>query len=308
MNSTVACILTTYRREEKALRFIRQFDQRFSRFRSRFRIIVADDDPKSFLNEKLPSCRKTTPLNITYTKNEVNLGQGNNHINAVAKHPDFDYYWFPGDDDLIIPEEFADVLLAIDQRRPTIACFEFRQGPNLEFGTFLDGPNRTEKDISRIIHHLTYFGKCTSAIIANPGQDFTTYAANHLSNCMYPDKAMGVFAVLSSTNPEAYIHTNLTAYADAGYSELRYSTRVFANLDLTVKKVFAYHNKLTGSSERPNTADGPGPIYWWWFGIRRSLSRKSQLQYRPKLLFRELLFGLPLALYYRYILQDFQRP
>ena len=46
----ILCILTTFKREDKAIRFLKQFDLRFSDLSNFFEIYVADDDPKSYIS------------------------------------------------------------------------------------------------------------------------------------------------------------------------------------------------------------------------------------------------------------------
>jgi len=146
----ILCILTTFKREDKAIRFIKQFDSRFYDLSHLVEIYIADDDPKSNLYPEFIK-EFTSPIKIYYSKNRKNLGQGINHIEAAKKNLSYKYFWFPGDDDLIVVDELIKVFRVIERNQPTVAVLEFRQGKNLEAGTFFGGNPRTERNLSKNI-------------------------------------------------------------------------------------------------------------------------------------------------------------
>ena len=305
MLNKVLCILTTYRRNEKLHRFLLQFDHRFRDFIDFFEIYVADDDPFSSLD--IEEITASSPLNIRYHKNHINFGQGINHVQSAKSNLNFKYFWFPGDDDLIVVEQFLQVLSYIKVHQPTIAAFEFRQGSNLSYGTNFSGKPRLEYDLNTIIASLNCFGKCTSAIIKNPGPHFIDILLSDFKHCMYQDKAMGAFSVFSDSHPCIYIHPNLTAHADIDYGQIRYSTRVFSNLGLTTRKVLSYFNHLNQTDLTLLPVDSPSPLWWWRWGLRSTLSRASDIKYTTRKFLFELFFGFFVAVYF-HLRDDFQPP
>jgi len=305
MNKKILCILTSYKREKKLVRFLRQFDERFLSVNSYFEIFIADDDPSSNIKSVIDEILPKLGVRVNYKKNEINLGQGVNHIEAAKINSQYQYFWFPGDDDLIVADEFIFVLEQIKKIQPTIAAFEFRQGTGLSSGTNLDGVCRVENDINKIIFYLNNFGKCTSSIIKNPGIKFLDYLSDKFQKSMYQDKNMGVYSILSDPSPTAYIHTRLTAYGDNDYGRLRYSARVFKNLDIGTRKVIDYYNSININKKEISLEKSNSAFYWWKFGIIATLNPRSEIRYTTQRFLKEIFFGILLAIYYDF-LDEFQ--
>ena len=294
---------TTYRRNEKLHRFLLQFDHRFRDFIDFFEIYVADDDPFSSLD--IEEITASSPLNIRYHKNHINFGQGINHVQSAKSNLNFKYFWFPGDDDLIVVEQFLQVLSYIKVHQPTIAAFEFRQGSNLSYGTNFSGKPRLEYDLNTIIASLNCFGKCTSAIIKNQGHILLISYCLILNIVCTKTKLWALFSVFSDSHPCIYIHPNLTAYADIDYGQIRYSARVFSNLSLTTRKVLSYFNHLNQTDLTLLPVDSPSPLWWWRWGI--AIYIVTRIRYKihySKILF-ELFFGFFVAVYF-HLRDDFQ--
>lgn len=298
MNKKILCILTTYKREEKFIRFLRQFDERFLSVNSYFEIFIADDDPSSDTKSAIDKILPELGVRVNYKKNKINLGQGLNQLEAAKINSQYQYFWFPGDDDLIIANEFISILEQINKIEPTITAFEFKQGVGLSSGTNLDGVSRVENDINKIIFYLNNFGKCTSSIIKNPGIKFLDYMSDEFKKSMYQDKNMGVYSILCDPSPTAYIHTRLTAYGDSDYGLLRYSTRVFKNLEIGTRKVVDYYNSNNLNKKVIQVKKSKSAVYWWWFGIKATLNPRSEIRYTRKRFLKEIFFGLFFALYY----------
>ena len=306
MKEKILCVLTTYNRPEKLLRFLDQFDEHFKVASEFFEIYVADDFPDSELFEYVRIKSKTSPINISYHKNPFNLGQGSNLINAIKDNDDYLYYWFPGDDDLIVRDEFIEVLLTVIKNRPAIAILEFRQGRNLSAGTFLEGECRIENCEKMVINALINFGKCTSSIVGNPGKEFINFLNCKMQSSMYQDKAIGIYSFLLSSRRDAYIHTKIAAMGDEDYGCLRYSTRVFSNLDKTVNRTIDFYNSNKGDYFYYRETRSISPLYWWWYGIKCHISWRSDLKYKTRKFLSELFFGFFIAIYYEYYKNDFQ--
>lgn len=305
MIKKILCILTTYKREEKLVRFLRQFDERFSTVNSFFEVFIADDDPSSGIKSVIDEIIPELGVRVRYTKNKINLGQGTNHVEAAKINSQYQYFWFPGDDDLIIVNEFIFVLEQIKIIEPTIAVFEFKQGVGLSSGTNLDGDCRVENDVNKIIFYLNNFGKCTSSIIKNPGIEFLNCLSDNFKRSMYQDKNMGVYSILCDPSPAAYIHTRLTAHGDSGYGRLRYSTRVFKNLEIGTKKVIEYYNGNNTIKKEIHVEKGNSALYWWKFGIKSTINPRSEIRYTRQRFLKEIFYGLIFAIYYE-SLNEFQ--
>jgi hypothetical protein len=307
MNKKLLCILTTYNRPQKLLRFLNQFDEKFNNVSDFFEIYVADDSSDSEIQDEVRDIINKSQIKISYHRNKSNLGQGPNLVQAIKVNAHYEYYWFPGDDDLIIPDEFNKFLLNLKESNPSVAVFEFRQGKGLKSGTFLEGRNRIEKDPSVIIDSILKFGKCTSTVVGNPGEKFIQFLEIYMRNCMYQDKALVLYTFLISKKRNAYIHTDLTATGDAEYGNLRYSTRVFSNLDKTASKVINYYNDNNANKYHHIFNKPISPLYWWYFGIKCNiLFWKSEIRYKNVKFIKELFLGLFVAIYYEYIKDDFQ--
>ena len=305
MKEGVLCVLTTYKRNNKVLRFLGQFKDGFEEFKDFFRIHIVDDDPNSTLSELID---KNYSIDVKYHKNDINLGQGPNAISHLKKNIDYEYIWIPGDDDLIVKDQFLEVLGALRDIKPTAAVLEFRQGKNLQAGTFFGGNPRCEKNLDKTIELLNRFGKCTSSVFRNPGEEFLEFLCEEMKYSMYQDKAMGLYSILQSyPNQNVYVHPVLTATGDQEFGLLRYSTRVFANLTLTSKKVLQFFNKETNRSLDVGHTKDRGALYWWFFGVKSTLRGKSEIKYEKNKLIRELLYGWLLAIYYK-LRGEFQRP
>lgn len=302
----ILCILTTYKREDEVIRFLKQFDSRFNEVSKFFDIYISDDDPKSDVYRKLIK-EVYSPVKISYNKNRVNLGQGINAVEAAKKNLSYTYFWLPGDDDLIVVDELIKVFRAIENDQPTVAVFEFRQGKNLDAGTFFGGDLRFETNLDKAVELLNRFGKGTSSIFRNPGSNFLEFMSEKMMDSMYQDKAMGLYALLQSyPHQNVYVHPELTATGDENYGLLRYSTRVFSNQTLTSKKVLQFFNKQNNCALNVTLTNGPSPLYWWFFGVRCSMRRNSVIRYKKEKLVKELLYGWILAIFHG-LRGEFQR-
>ena len=304
----ILCLLTSYKRNDKALRFLSQFDSSFRSYRDFLDVYIADDDPDSSLSSFLDELN--IPLNVFYSRNDFNYGQGPNAVQAIKKNLHYDYIWCPGDDDCFDANELCNVLNVIRVESPTVAIMEFRQGPNLSHGTFFEGQSRFISNIVDAIDASVHFGKCSSTIFRTPPIHFIEYVETSMVSSMYQDKAFCV-ASLISDYPEsfAYLHTAPTVMGDSQYGLLRYSTRVFRNLSLTVDKTVDYFSSLHHQElDLPNylSKDSHNAFYWWLFGIKCQLNRRSMIRYSKKKFLLEMLLGPFYVVWYDFIVRDFQ--
>lgn len=307
----ILALITTYKRPAKLLRLLSQFSTEFNHLVGILDIYIADDDPSSCLNEQVLALN--SPLNIFHHINPVNLGQGPNLIQAIFVNQDkgYDYLWCPGDDDQIVPDSFVELIDNVIFNHPSVALLEFRQGPKLSAGTFFQ-PNVTSiHKIDSALAAIAKFGKGTSSIFMYPDLKFLFYVKEFMPMCMYQDKALASYAFLSGLREgnSLLLHPKLAAFGDRDYGQLRYSTRVFSNLYLTIYYTvsYIYGNPLPISSDALKTAIGrKSPLWWWWWGIKSHLHPLSDIKYSMPKFIHELFLGWFIAIWYEKVLKTFQ--
>lgn len=278
-------ILTTYQRPDEFSRLldaIMQVD--WSLLNSDYKILIYDDFPKSKLQYQLHDILDHPK--IEYHRRVVNLGQGQNHMDAVRDIPEGQYIWMPGDDDIVNPQEFNGALNAINRLDPDVLLLEFRQGPNLQHGTFYETHLTTINDVDAKIEVISRFGKCTSTIFKKPSVSVSNYINNEFTNCMYPDKAFGIARALEHPHSKVMCYNNLVAHGDANYGKLRYSMRVFRNLNTIAILISAFLKiEITQS-------DFKGEARWWMSGLISTISPNSEIKYTSKRFMIELFWPL----------------
>ena len=307
----VLALITTYNRPSKLLRLLGQFGDEFTCLAGILDIYIADDNPNSDLYKSV--CAINSPLTIKYHKNVANLGQGPNLVHAIrANHgKNYDYLWCPGDDDLIVPDSFIELMYKIILNQPSAAVLEFRQGNDLKAGTYFAPDVDKIFEIDLALEHISRFGKGSSTIFLYPDYQFLSYVDSCMAQCMYQDKALaahGFFLGLQSSN-FLLIHSRLTAYGDSGYGKLRYSTRVFSNLFLTIKQTmyYTYGDSPPISYEMIRSVIGrESPLWWWFWGVRAHLHPSSEIKYSNYKFLCELCFGWFIAIWYEKVLKTFQ--
>ena len=295
-------VLTTFNRNEKILRFLNSFNnQKFNLIKNHLDIIIADDNPNSNLESNLETIKKEHIFNIIYKKNDKNLGQGKNAAFTIYSNFNYDYYWMPGDDDIIIVDEFIDLIQKILILKPDVALLEFRQGINLDGGTFFEGKSRLISDFDQSIEHIIRFGKNTSTIFKRPSNWAINEVLTTFTDCMYQDKVLAIFSYLESSDKKTYLKTELTATGDIDYGKLRYSMRVFINLSLSVSLAINNYNSENGTAYSYSGKDDKNSFWWWKFGLRAHFNRNSQLSYTTGRLLKELIY--PIIYLYRKMLK-----
>lgn len=293
----ILLVLTTYKRNDKIIRFLKDFNNpRFEIIKPFLDILIADDDPNSNLEALLGDFANSV-FNLTYKRNEVNFGQGKNAANAIYSNFNYDYYWMPGDDDIIIIDEFIDVIQKIKVYRPDVALIEFRQGVNLDGGTFFEGSSRLISEFTECIENIIRFGKNTSTIFKRPSNWAINQVLTTFADCMYQDKVLAIFSYLESSDKKIYLKTELTATGDADYGKLRYSMRVFVNLNLSVSLAINNYNLVNGTQYIFNVKDAKNAFWWWQFGLKAHFNPSSQLSYSLERLLKEIIY--PLVYMYR---------
>ena len=307
----ILALITTYNRPEKLLRLINQFNHRFNDFSGILDIYIADDNPSSCLQEAVLSIK--SPLNIYYHKNPVNLGQGPNLVEAIsANYPrGYDYLWCPGDDDQIVPDSFLELIDKVISNQPSVAVLEFRQGENLTSGTFYEPTVEKIHDIDLALAAIANFGKGTSSIFRFPDKYFLNHVNASMSKCMYQDKALASYAFLTGLidGDVLLVHHRLAAFGDRDFGKLRYSTRVFSNLYLTINDTlkYVYGDSHSISLNALKSATGcQSALWWWWWGLKANLHPSSNIKYSSRKFFHELFMGWLIAIWHEKVLKRYQ--
>jgi hypothetical protein len=284
-------VLTTYKRNEKVLRFLDSFNNsKYLLIKNYIDIIVADDNPNSNLGSILDSNIKDHIFNIIYKKNDRNLGQGKNAAFTIYANYNYDYYWMPGDDDIIIVEEFIDIIQKIVIFKPDVALLEFRQGLHMDAGTFFEGESRVINNFQECISNIIKFGKNTSTIFKRPSEWAINETITAFSESMYQDKVLAIFSFLESNDKKVYLKTEITAMGDIDYGKLRYSMRVFVNLDLSLKLAIKKINDKYNTFYTIFDDNLKSPFWWWKYGLSAHFNSKSQLSYTKHRLLFEILY------------------
>lgn len=292
----ILILLTTYKREEKLVNLVKSFDSpAFEAVAEFLEILVCDDDPRSLLASKLESVKEKHCLKVHYIQNTMNLGQGPNAINGLSIYREYDYYWMPGDDDLIDPEQTTKLFKKIHEYRPAVGVLEFRQGKDLKLGTFFTGESRIVADLDEAIEFITRYGKGVSAIFSRPSDWSIELVKSEFGDCMYQDKVLSVLSLLESKKRFIYLQTEVTATGDGDFGKLRYSQRVFLNLDAAINYAKQLYNLKHGAtlSFRKCSVSRWDSLNMWLVGLRSHFDHRSEVSYTTQRLFKEL-FVFPL--------------
>lgn len=229
-------LITTYNRNNKVINTLKKFNQYQlkSRFSNNVFLTILDDNPDSILSQEINLEKKNSIFNnFYYIKNKINLGQGYNLIINLKNNLEFDYYWCPGDDDIILFDKLDEVIQILIDQNPTNMCLEFRQGKKLEKGTFFEYSGLIE-DIELASNLICKFGKGSSTLFSKPSTEVLDLVHNKLLGSMYEDKGLSLLIYLFSNNRKLIVYNKVLSIGDDNFGTLRYSFRVFANL----KKVF----------------------------------------------------------------------
>lgn len=232
---TLACILSTYKRERQALTRVGELASLARRLPAwHFDVLVADDDPDSELGALLPEVDTNGLQEFRYMRRARNLGQGRNMIAALAECGESDYVWFPGDDDQLMVDELEEFFIELLAHRPTCGVFGFRQGLN-GAGTSFSGNAHLLRGSDESIACVVDFGKLTNLVVKSPPKAMVSVLSVAFDDSMFQDKALAVMAIRTNPKGRVLVWPRVCAEASPGYQHLRYSQRAFANLGRTVQ-------------------------------------------------------------------------
>ena len=218
-----------------------------------------------------------------------NLGQGPNVMDALARLWNFDYLWVLADDDFLIEESMMSLLEEVRAQEPAVAVCEFRQGLNLERGTFFNGDVRILGADEVGLEAILRFGKGSNVILRNPGPSTIVDVAIGFHGSMYEDKALALSVVSKFESPKILVFPRITVVADSNFGRLRYPMRVFANLERVVDKL-SHEQFLQCLSSSMWKRSRLNEWEWWWRGIVLHLMPGTPFRYDTSILWNEFLY------------------
>jgi hypothetical protein len=285
----VAVAIPTYRRPKQVVELVRTLRD-IPRGRIVLSVVISDDDPSLTLEASVRRELETSGIEFRYLPQNPRLGQGTNLVAAVRACPSADYIWTMGDDDLPIVPAAKRLLDALRRTRPTVAVCEFRQGEDLEVGTFYEGEPRVITDLSEAVPMVIRFGKLSNTIFRPPSATLLDLVAEKFKGCMYDDKAIALLRLFVETQPSVLVVPELTVTGTESFSTLPYSMRVFCNLPRTTE--LAWRESGLPEDQLAQVVTHMNERGWWRIGLRSHFSRKTPLRYSNRVLARELTWPL----------------
>ena len=295
-------LITTYDRPDKIKRHLDNFESECwgKLTNCKPTIIIADDLPGGKLNNLCKSYQKRLKyFELIYLKRKKTLGQGINFFDVVKKDITSGYIWPVGDDDFLIPQQAVDFINKINELNPNVAVCEFRQGPENSSGTFFNGKSGMVPDIDSGLEFIQRFGKVTSIVFKRPSDDLIKIVEDIFLGCMYEDRPLAVISYLCSDQPSLYLKTELTATADDDYGILKYSMRVFVNLENAMNLAIEFCSKYKHINYPLIKISHEYDEYRWWkIGLYKTI-RYSKVRYTKLRFFKEI-FIFPMVIYRKF--------
>jgi hypothetical protein len=295
-------LITTFNRPSKIRRHLENFNNKhWSQLKNcKPIIIIADDYPGGKLKNLCRIYKKKIKyFNLVYLQRKKTLGQGINFFDVVKKNISNGYIWPVGDDDFLLPRQSVDFINKIIKFTPDVAVCEFRQGKKNSSGTFFKGKSRMIFDVAKGLEFIQRFGKCTSIVFKRPSNKLIFKAERMFLGCMYEDRPLTVISFLCSQKPSLYLKTELTATADKDFGTLKYSMRVFVNLENAMNLAIDYCSKHKQIDYPLLKIDHQYDEYRWWkIGIYKTL-KYSEPRY-TKLRFLKEVFIFPLVIFRKF--------
>jgi len=289
--AAVCAIVTTFKRPGSALYLICQLtelSEKLNPERARLDIYIADDDPSATWFEGAKAQLPQSATSVTYVRRLVNLGQGPNLLQALADVDGYDYCWCLGDDDRIDVRGLAKFFDRLGQLAPTLGVFGFAQGTRLEFGTEFVGETRIITEVDAITTCVARFGKGTNLVIKFPTEEVLNWVAQECRGCMYEDRAIAYAALFMSGTPRLLLEPKVLAYGTKGFGRLRYSQRVFPNLEQTLR--LAEHRFSSKPAIAPKSVSRREVWRWWARGLATHFYPYSPISYTPERLRKEFAY------------------
>ena len=301
-------LITTYNRPDKIKRHLDNFESKYwSKLKDyKTTIIIADDYPGGKLRNLCKNYQKRLKyFKLIYLERTKRLGQGFNLFNAVKEKIISGYIWSVGDDDILLPQQATDFINKIKKFSPDVAVCEFRQGQENLAGTFFNGESRMIYDVKKGLEFIERFGKLTSVVFRRPSNTLVKIAENMFIGCMYEDRPLAVISYLCNDKPSLYLKTELTATGDKDFGLLRYSMRVFVNLQVAMNLAIEYCSKHQKVNYPLIEIDKASDEYVLWkTGLYKSLInyiklRNFGIRYTKFRFFKEI-FILPVVIFRKF--------
>ena len=287
-------LITTYNRPEKNKRHLMSFESICwdGLIDCKPTIIIADDLPGGGLRGLCEEYQgKLKSFNLMYLERKKRLGQGFNLFYAIKTNIKSGYVWCVGDDDILFPEQAVDFINNINKNTPDVAVCEFRQGDNYQDGTFFSGKTRIINDVGVGLELVARFGKLTSVVFKTPDNKMIQLVENNFLGCMYEDRPFAVFSYLCSSEKKLYLKTELTAVGDSDYGLLRYSQRVFVNLNECMNLAIKYCSDYKGVMYPTLDTNSHDEFRWWINALYATIKKGSKVRYTKSRFIKEIIIA-----------------
>ena len=287
-------LITTYNRPEKIKRHLMSFESICwdGLIDCKPTIIIADDLPGGGLRGLCEEYQgKLKSFNLMYLERKKRLGQGFNLFYAIKTNIKSGYVWCVGDDDILFPEQAVDFINNINKNTPDVAVCEFRQGDNYQDGTFFSGKTRIINDVGVGLELVARFGKLTSVVFKTPDNKMIQLVENNFLGCMYEDRPFAVFSYLCSSEKKLYLKTELTAVGDSDYGLLRYSQRVFVNLNECMNLAIKYCSDYKGVMYPTLDTNSHDEFRWWINALYATIKKGSKVRYTKSRFIKEIIIA-----------------
>lgn len=291
----LSILILTYQRPKKIKRLLEQFLEikRLMSDELIYEIVIADDcsqdDTYPIIESSITSLKKNG-LNIRYICRATNLGGDGNLYKGYRDDCTGDYVWILCDDDILVPHEAVNFLKEIVQNKPAVAVCQFAQGKNNQYGTKFSGKSRVMYDNDLVISALIRFPKTSAYVLMRDLTDLFDVEIEKWNGTLFSWIGMSILLFAKHHQQGVYIHVPLTVQGDDEYGDLRYSYRVFLNLNIVareaVQKAFTVFNTTFTVSFHNKRSE----LQWCLRGLYSHYNPFSPMRYEKKIIKKEFIF------------------
>ena len=114
---------------------------------------------------------------------------------------------------------------------------------------------------------------------------------NNFLGCMYEDRPFAVFSYLCSSEKKLYLKTELTAVGDSDYGLLRYSQRVFVNLNECMNLAIKYCSDYKGVMYPTLDTNSHDEFRWWINALYATIKKGSKVRYTKSRFIKEIIIA-----------------
>ena len=239
-NIFLTFLILTYKRPEKVKRLLEQFlDERWKNILNlKLEIIIADDyscDNTKEILEPLLIRLINFGWKVEYILREHNLKGDYNLYKGLYDDSSGEYTWFLCDDDCIVIQEAIIFLQNVFHYKPFVAICGFKQGKSNEYSNNLGNKIRMSNSFEDSIELISHYPKTSTYIFKRVLKDLTLVNFERWNGTLYAWIGLGIYMIGRNDLNGVLVYPYLTVYADDEYGELRYSYRVFKNLNFVIR-------------------------------------------------------------------------